>query len=198
MYCLPEGYNHRLKNDFFDDTPFETDFYQKEVYEDAETIFRNRGYHLVVDVGCGSAFKLLKHFKDTLTIGFDMPATVSWLNNKYPERVWEVPNFKRPATTRGGLIICADVIEHIPNPDELMNWLYSMQPECLIISTPARDELLRVQDGCQELGPPVNPCHVREWTFYELELYVKPWFKIDEHYISNKEQGTQCLVCYSQ
>src|SRR5262245_30406221 len=184
-YCIKDGYKPRLSNRYFDDTPL-TDEWQKEVYEKARELADLHGLSSVLDIGTGSGFKLLKYFGDKDTLGMDVPRTVSWLKQTYPDRNWTdqrepVPGYQ--------LVICADVIEHVPDPDQLLDLIAQCNPHFSVISTPDRAMLTRGQDG-----PPGNKAHVREWTFDEFEHYISRRFKISEHYISNLDQRTQLIV----
>ena len=195
-YWMLKGYNERLNNEAFDDTSL-TDEFQKEVYEYAAEVFDRENLSGVIDVGCGSAYKLLKWFNTAWTWGFDTEPTVEWLKRQHPKKNWSTVDFTEMPFTRGGLVICADVIEHIPDPDQLMNYLVLMEPTRLVLSTPDRGLLPDLQADFNPAGPPVNPCHVREWSFVEFEAYVQQFFKMDAHFISNKEQGTQVMLCSS-
>jgi len=61
------------------------------------------------------------------------------------------------------------VIEHVLNPDKLMNYLASIKGDRLHISTPE----LEILYGFDQSGPPINPARLREWTKYEFGEYVK-------------------------
>ncbi len=193
-YWMLKDYNERLNNEAFDDTSL-TDEFQKEVYEYAAEVFDRENLSGVIDVGCGSAYKLLQNFPTAWTWGFDTIPTVEWLKRQYPKKSWSTVDFTEMPFTCGGLVICSDVIEHIPDPDQLMCYLVSMEPTKLILSTPDRGLLPDIQADFNPAGPPVNPCHVREWSFVEFESYVQQFFKMDAHFISNKEQGTQVMLC---
>lgn len=188
MYCLPNNYVERVDNNFFDDTGFANDYYQKEVYEHARAIAN--GFHSVLDIGCGSSFKLVKNFSGFDIQGVDLLPTVEWLRKEYPEHSWQT---ELPDTAE--LIIAADVIEHVSDPDDFLQSIKYINPRKIVLSTPERAMLRVLQEDWCEFGPPVNPCHVREWSFAEFEEYVGRFFKVEEHFISNQEQGTQCLVC---
>lgn len=193
-YFLPESYCPRLDNEFFDDTPLR-DECQNEVYAHALHIFKKEHLRSVSDIGCGGAFKLIKYFPDTITTGFDLPPTVAWLEKLYPERAWLSCDLTSRPPVRGGLVISADVIEHLVNPDHLMGFIEAMQPDKVVLSTPERLRLEKLQSEWREDGPPVNPCHVREWSYREFYNYVASWFAVDEHFISNETQATQVVVC---
>jgi 2-polyprenyl-3-methyl-5-hydroxy-6-metoxy-1,4-benzoquinol methylase len=91
------------------------------------------------------------------------------------------------------LVICADVIEHVKNPDELIHFIIKMDPEHIVISTPDRD-LLHEKLGRSQTGPPGNTHHIREWSFDEFENYISRNFNIIRHEKIRKEYG-QVIYC---
>ena len=189
-YCIKRGYRHRTSNRFYDDT-HNTDKWQREVYEYAAAEAKRMGARLVIDIGCGSGFKLVKYFPDMPTIGYDLAKTVAFLKRRYPDRDWRVGDFNEPITTPAGVVICSDVIEHIPDPDRLMRYLAAMPFQKLIISTPERTLLY----GAEHDGPPTNRSHCREWSKDELARYVARFFTVEAHEVTNAAQATQMIVC---
>lgn len=186
VYCIKNDYKINPSPKYWDDTSMK-DEYQKEVYEVASTLFENNGFESVVDLGTGSGFKLLKHFYNAKTIGIDVESTVKWLKLKYPTRRWEC--FTNELYINNDLFICADTIEHAVCPESLMDYILCCEPKLIVLSTPDRSRLNAPQEG-----PPLNPCHVREWTMPEFYSFVTKYFKVVEHFISNEKQATQCLV----
>lgn len=184
-YCIKDGYAARLNNRYFDDTPLK-DEWQKEVYEKARALADIFKLNSVLDIGTGSGYKLLKNFSDKKTLGMDLRRTVSWLKETYPDRNW---TDKREPQFGFDLAICSDVIEHVPDPDQLLDLIQQCNTRYVVFSTPDRSMLTRGQDG-----PPGNKAHVREWTFEEFAQYVGRRFSIIEHFISNYEQCTQVIV----
>jgi|SRR5947209_1834252 len=189
-YFIHSGYTARIDNDFFDDTG-NRDQWQQEVYRYAAELCQQLNFKTVCDVGCGSAYKLLKYLGHLDVIGVDMPETVQLLRERHPERAWQ-SGFDEVPSQAIDLVIAADVIEHLPNPDEMMRFIARIGPRHILISTPDRD-LFRA--GTYN-GPPGNPAHVREWNFTELEAYVSSYFELDEHFISSAPQCTQCILCH--
>jgi hypothetical protein len=184
-YCIKDGYKARLKNRFFDDTPLK-DEWQDEVYAKAKTLADLHGFQSILDIGTGSGFKLLKYFSDRETLGIDLPPTVKWLKRTYPDRKWSDRFDPHPGFD---LLICADVIEHIPDPDQVLALIEQCRPQVAVISTPDRSLLKRGHDG-----PPGNKAHVREWAFTEFAQYIGGRFRVMEHFISNPVQSTQVIV----
>ena len=183
LYCLPDDYQHNPNPQFFDDVEEGGPEWQREVYEKAAAIAQP-GWR-VLDFGCGSSEKLLFHFQYYDTLGVDLPPTVDWLNSYYPKRRWLASWEPQPCD----LLIAADVIEHLANPDWLLEYIALCAPRVAVISTPAREYLFP-----EAQRRPTGPHHAREWTAEEFKKYVGSRFKIAEHYISNYKQATQLMV----
>lgn len=188
-YFIHDGYQPRLEPQFFDDTPLK-DEWQKEVYQFAREVAERFGIRKVLDIGCGSGYKLMRYFADVETMGVDLEPTVSFLRKKYPDRRWEVCDLTRPPKFHPDLVICADVIEHLPNPEELIRYIQLSRPELVVISTPERNLLMHGRHN----GPPKNPAHVREWSLAEFRAYMDSEFEVLAHFISNGAQATQCVL----
>ena len=148
----------------------------------------------IVDIGCGSAYKLLKYLGDYDTIGIEMPQTYEWLYENFPDRKWLVSDFAMQEKLSSDLIICADVIEHLVDPDELIDFIKGISFRYLILSTPDRNLVYHPSER-GFLGPPRNPSHQREWTFDEFHEYISMHFDIIEHEVTNAAQWTQMIVC---
>jgi hypothetical protein len=171
-YHLPEGYVEQTDNFLeHDDRPL-TDEWQDEVYRRAKEIALAEKLSWICDYGCGSGFKLMKYFADFYTVGIDTPQTVDFLKEKYPGRTWaeSVNTFLLP-----DMVICADVLEHVENPDDVMALIRDMHPSWIVLSTPERD--IREEP---RLGPPGHRGHYREWNMTEFKAYVEDWFTIVE------------------
>jgi hypothetical protein len=189
-FFIHDGYQPRLANDFFDDTSND-DQWQLEVYQFAREIADRDGLSTVCDIGCGSGYKLMRYFKDFDTLGLELPQTYNYLVKKYPTRKWQVADFSAAPNFQPDLVIASDIIEHLPNPDELLRYIKLLKPKQIVLSTPARNLLLSASHD----GPPTNPAHVREWSFAEFRKYIGEYFDIEEHFISNPAQATQCILC---
>ena len=187
-YYIRKGYTTRERNEAFDDTPY-TDEFQNPVYLEARRILEENNYNGVVDIGCGSGFKLLKYFSDRQTCGIDITPTVNWLRAKYPFRMWLAVPLTR-ATNFGNsfqMAIASDIIEHLPDPDLLMTFIAAANFQRAIISTPERDLLAEAFPNVHSKnGPPTNKHHVREWNQQEFEKYISHHFEIEAHYIVDK------------
>lgn len=175
-YHIKPRYTERAANEFFDDTPFKDEF-QVDVYKHARGVAERIGARRIMDIGCGSGFKLVNQFPSPPfeTMGVDLEPTVSWLKGAYPNRNWANNWLRWPAE----LVVCSDMVEHLPDPDLLLDYLAALAPKRIILSTPDRDLLgLGTEDG-----PPKNTCHVREWGKEELASYLGERFDILAHFI---------------
>jgi len=178
------------------------DEWQLEVYQRARELMVEKDFESVIDVGCGSAYKLIHLLGKYDTTGLEMPGTFEWLQKTYPDRRWLRADFDTERRLDADLVICADVIEHVVDPDELVDFLKRINFKLLVMSTPDRQLLYRVR-GSKALrflrrgfwGPPRNPTHQREWTCTEFGRYLGQHFEILDHRISNDAQATQMMVC---
>jgi len=190
LFYIKAGYHHAHKAEEFDDTG-NTDEWQREVYELASSLVKNTPGASVIDVGCGSAWKLIHLLGQYKISGIETDPTYTWLKNKYPERNWLLFDQTDPHTLQADLIICADVIEHLEDPDSLLDFLENIQFKLLVISTPERDAVA----GPRDYGPPENTAHYREWNAYEFKRYISERFKIKEQVIFKYKSITQALIC---
>ncbi len=191
-YCIRGAYQHRSAYCYFDDTQF-SDEYQKEVYLRAAAIVQNDGCRSVYDVGCGSGYKLVNYLGAYETLGFDVPETVAFLRRKYPDRRWTSVSFSDRRYLPADVVICSDVIEHVLDPDELMQFLLSVSRKWLVLSTPDRLREYPTFSRFQ-LGPPHTEHHIREWAFGEFSQYVRQFVDIHEHFHPNPAHATQMIV----
>jgi hypothetical protein len=81
----------------------------------------------------------------------------------------EDPSFALDRTY--GLIIAADVVEHLRDPDRLLQLIRASCHDAtrVVISTPERDR----RRGENDVGPPGNGAHVREWNEAEFSAYLQ-------------------------
>jgi 2-polyprenyl-3-methyl-5-hydroxy-6-metoxy-1,4-benzoquinol methylase len=190
-YFIRDDYRVRLDNKSFDDRALR-DEWQREVYEFAHKIADERGVRTVCDFGCGSGYKLMQHFRDRRTVGIEIPPALDHLRSTYPDRLWMHGDLNAVPAFAVDLFIASDVIEHLSNPDLLIQYIHKVNPGLIILSTPDRMLLGRGSHA----GPPKNAAHVREWTYREFQTYVASSFIIERHFVSNYEQATQLVLCH--
>jgi 2-polyprenyl-3-methyl-5-hydroxy-6-metoxy-1,4-benzoquinol methylase len=190
FFLIKAGYHHAANAESFDATGASDEF-QRSVYALAGSLATQYNDPTIIDVGCGSAYKLIHRLGKYKTIGIEVEPTFSWLINKYPHRKWLLFDSPNMPVLKADIVICSDVIEHIRNPDELMKFLSTIDFNLMVLSTPERDKVC----GQADYGPPENTSHYREWNSAEFTSYVSKWFKVDEHYVYNDRSITQVVVC---
>lgn len=189
-YMIKDGYKHRNSYTHYSDIGYE-DQYQDEVYQTALKILEDNDLKTIYDVGCGAAYKLRKYFKNYDFIGAEISPTLSWLISTFPEDKWVESNFSIPV--KADLFICSDVIEHLVDPDDLLNFFDKSEFKYLVLSTPERDAVQMYQRGYLWDGPPLNVAHVREWNFKEFEDYISSRFQVLNHFMSQNKAETSPL-----
>ncbi len=190
-YCIELPYQERADENYFNDIN-NKDEWQNEVYHFASDIIQKNNFNSIIDYGCGSGFKLLKYFKDYNYLGLDLKNTINLINKENFICIEDLDfNTLR---NKYDITICADVIEHVKNPDIILNNIKKINSKFVIFSTPDRGILYNNNDQLFS-GPPRNISHIREWTFEEFKKYIiKNNFEVIDHFISNKKQSTQCLL----
>lgn len=163
--------------------------YQFAVYQRADVLIREKRLTRVADIGCGTAVKLERlagRHPDVEFWGIDQPSAIRLCRERYAFGHWLGVDLNHHPETPGkkfDLVIAADVIEHLENPDLLLRYIQSMIAETgyVLLSTPDRD-LLR---GRACLHSP-NRAHVREWNRAELARYLESrGFRSVEHRIAS-------------
>lgn len=186
---LPAGYTENRPEDVDVDgpnfwaRPLETRTrnarrYQDPVYKFAARVARN-GARLVLDIGCGTGQNLMRHLGGVVerTIGVDQPSAIALAREEFPDHDWVAADLRADelwdglTRLRPDVSICADVIEHVDDPLELLERLRSVigQEGTLVLSTPDRERV----EGQPPLGPPRNRHHVREWAFPEMSRLLR-------------------------
>jgi len=179
-YCIKDSYVSRTEERFLSQK-LEIAKDQNLTYRYAKKIAENKGYKKIADVGCGSGYLLLKYFREYDTVGYDLPGNISWLKEKYPDRKWVLSDLSVKPEETPDLVICADVIEHVLEPNIFVNWIKNLGAKDFIFSTPQRDLLNPVKHPTN--GPPANKYHIREWNFWEFNAYLRRFFPlIEDHY----------------
>jgi len=147
---------------------------QDRVYFHLQEFFVARGLKSVLDVGCGTGFKLLKYFGDYQTLGLEKPPILDHLMAAYPDRNWRLADFDQPPSGAFDMVLAVDVIEHLADPDELMRFITRIDCRYVGLSTPDRSRL-----GLgSRLGPPDNRYHLREWSQDEFVRYAARFFLV--------------------
>lgn len=194
-YFLPSDYTHNEavtfdqgETEYWDEDRLRTSSsYQAAAYRWAEQILRGEGLARIADVGCGAAAKLAAlHARNPHieTVGYDQPNAIKFCRQHYTFGRWhpidlDVPGEVEPQAY--DLIVCSDVVEHLAEPDNLLDVLKQLSGEdtLVLLTTPERERLRG--KNCRH-SP--NRYHVREWSEKELRTYLEDrGWRILEHRI---------------
>jgi SAM-dependent methyltransferase len=181
-YCIKDGYEHRVANATLEQNP--GDYWrdrrmllsrhaQHAVYSRAARLITERGLTTVIDVGCGLAHKLMDQIAPLAQVtGIDQPTAVEIAKQIHPKGRFVSDNFEEATSSLGtfDLVLCVDVIEHMHNPDVLLNYLAARchKGSYVVVSTPERD----VRRGKSNMKS-TRPEHVREWNRDEFRRYLQ-------------------------
>ena len=189
-YCIKYGYNHRTEVVPFDDSRY-TDQYQKEVYLEAANLMAANGWKSVIDIGCGSGYKLVNYLKGYDTLGIEVEKTLKFLQKKYPDKKWILSEPDKWSTLDTNLVVCSDVIEHVDQPDLFLEAMLDIECNMFLISTPERD----IVRGVDHIGPPQNTSHFREWNLEEFKNFLSLYFVVQDIKVVNVSHGTMLAWC---
>jgi hypothetical protein len=192
-YCINRFYRARSQNLHWDDSA-EEDKYQLEIYLHALGLMKKYNLNSVIDIGCGSAYKLITYLSEYKTLGLELPVNVELLKKNYPDREWQVSDFSRTSNLTTDVVICSDVIEHLADPDELLDFIKGIGVKYIIFSTPDRSLMFKKWDP-RYYGKPLNKSHIREWNFKEFREYISMHFHVIDQRITNMGQFTQMIIC---
>ncbi len=158
--------------------------YQFHVYRWAAQLISDRNLTSTLDVGCGTGIKLRDHIKPVCSDieGFDQPAGIKAAQRfgspgTYTSVDLENPHIKPHRTF--DLIICADVVEHLLDPDPMLKMIKKFcHPQTLMLfSTPDRARL-----HGRTCMASTKPEHVREWTGPEFHAFLTSrGFHVTDH-----------------
>ena len=174
-YFLKPGYRSRPQPEYFVDENLDA-VWQPDVYPEAAALGRRLGARKIVDVGCGTAGKLVELHPEFEIVGVDFGPNIETCRERYDFGTWIETDLDREdslgfSEVAGGVLVCADVIEHLVHPERLLKLLRGALDQgaaALLLSTPERE--LYNEPG--HLGPPPNTAHVREWAIDELEEFM--------------------------
>lgn len=151
--------------------------YQPHVYEMIGFLAERAGVRRIIDIGCGSATKLKPFAGKFELVCIDCSAALNLARSQVPDSIfleWDLesgfPDLFNDFLA-DAVVVCADVIEHLHNPEPLVRALAKLSRVCpyVLISTPDRARARGILDD----GPPANPAHVREWTADEFGRFLR-------------------------
>lgn len=172
---LKRGYHARSAATYFTDNVTDSDdvLQQPDVYRLAAELARHFESKWIIDVGCGRAEKLIQWASDIQIVGIDTGLNITYCREKYVLGTWLDVNLEYPGElpltdeqVAGSVIVCNSVIEYLIDPRPLLFELARLRElaAAVIITSPDRDRA----GGPDDIGPPGNPYHVREWNIDEM------------------------------
>lgn len=148
--------------------------FQHHVYARAARWLRARGGGRVLDLGCGYPIKSAQQLQPVATslLLIDQPSLAPVLAEHFPQLTFLAANLEELTLSldqRFDLVICADVLEHLMNPNPCLDFIRGhLDPGGVaVLSTPERDYL---RGPACDHSP--KPDHVREWNQEEFARYV--------------------------
>ncbi len=200
-YFIKEGYQINNKFIYDNDTLSKSNYWTKDqiernfnaafyVYDFAKkVIIKNNQIKSILDIGCGAGIKLSKIIAPLNVekiIGIDSFSAIKNCKENYKFGEFYGIDFDNeakldviPSHEKVDFIICSEVIEHLENPDNILNIIkkYSHKDTLIVLSTPERNNTR---------GKKCNSCpnkyHVREWSFSEFKQYIESsGFIISDH-----------------
>lgn len=176
-----QPYNATLRDD--DDAPYWdktaiklNSYFQYHCYLEASKLFKKQNLKSVCDIGCGAGVKLNKFFNGnkSTVFGIDQKHAIEFCQERYKDSGinFKIDNFEEPSLTdlpKFDMIISSDVIEHLVNPNILLNYIktISNKDTLIVLSTPERDKLRGKDNFCSN-----KPEHIREWNQEEFLKYL--------------------------
>jgi trans-aconitate methyltransferase len=163
------------------------ELYQFPVYEFLSKYIKENNTKRIMDIGCGVGRKLVHIKKENPTveiIGIDQKDPIEYCKNTYNFGTWYADDFENTHLSqdvKSKLIISSDVIEHLMNPNLLLEYIKSRLDGkgVVILSTPERDSLRGVNSNYSP-----NKHHIREWNYAEFEKYLESQgFEILDHFL---------------
>jgi len=184
--CLPPTYRQQPRNLTLDSNRDDSGYWapwriadsakwQFHVYAWAATIIAREHCRSVLDLGCGVATKLTAHLLPACSDveGMDQPSALEAARHqgcRVPLHPIDLESLSRPTHRTFDLIVCADVIEHLLDPDPMLRWLraFASPRAFLLLSTPERD-----RERGRDCMASNKPEHVREWARPEFHRFLR-------------------------
>lgn len=178
-FFLPADYVSRHEPEYYDDAASHNSgvLFQPEIMSIAELLLAGTGRKRLVDIGTGNGTKLVGAEAQE-KLGIDFGSNLDYCITHHGDAAeWRacdlggiIPQDLVEAMGPDDVVVCSDVIEHLPDPLPLLRLLGAAYERgaLVITSTPER-VLVR---GADHLGPPPNAAHVREWSLPEYRAML--------------------------
>ena len=184
-FCITKGYQQQEQahtrstclgeNEYWNDERIQSSkIYQYHVYRWAAELIQAHALSSLLDIGCGTGLKLQEHIVPVCNdiTGIDQPAGIQAAQKLNSPGMYIEVDLERPDLQFNrsfDLMVCADVVEHLLDPDPMMDMIKELStPQTLILfSTPDRARL-----HGKDCMASTKPEHVREWTASEFASFL--------------------------
>lgn len=176
-FFIKAGYQARTQPEYHTDVHDDGVIWQPEVHPLAAILAQQYECRYIIDIGCGRARKLAALHPEFEIMGLDSGGNLEYCRAQYSFGKWidvdlehgmgvEIP----PEILRNAVIISSGVIERLVDPARLLQTIrsYLVHARVALVATPERD----LERGPDDMGPPANTAHVREWNLAELETLL--------------------------
>lgn len=152
----------------------------KKILDSLDNMIGSKGALKILDAGCGEGFVdrlLVDRFSNIEITGIEFTheaieiarrsnPTVDYIQGDICELPFETRSFD--------IVICTEVLEHIPNPDRALKELIRVSSGYLLISVPHEPWFrlgnLLVLKNVTRLGNPID--HINHWTIHSFKKFI--------------------------
>lgn len=148
------------------------------------TFFARAAPRRVLDAGCGEGYVqrgLFSRGHRAEWTGVDMcVGAVEYARRQAPESRWEVADLRalRFAERSFDLVLCSQVLEHIPEPQRVRDELARVSARWLLLSVPIEPIFRTICALTVASGLGQDPGHVNFWTPSAFRTFLKPVGKL--------------------
>lgn len=134
----------------------------------------------VLDAGCGEGYVyrgLRARGVDARWHGVDLSdGAVSYAAARSPEARWSTADLRRISVPdrHAELVLCSQVLEHIPSPEGVRDELARVSARWLLISVPLEPVFRGICALTVAVGVGQDPGHVNFWTPSQFRSFLRP------------------------
>jgi 2-polyprenyl-3-methyl-5-hydroxy-6-metoxy-1,4-benzoquinol methylase len=156
----------------------------------------------VLDAGCGEGYVyrgLRRRGVSAAWEGYDLSAgAVAFAATQSPEAVWGVADLRRiPVAGRhADLVLCSQVLEHIPSPEGVRDELARVSARWLLVSVPLEPLFRSICAVTVATGIGQDPGHVNFWTPRGFRDFLRPVGRL-AHWESTSVYQIALVECHT-